>query len=113
MTNITLSSAQMLALQSEIFRLERWKDDLLSGMWVNCVYCGHRYGPSESHPVAMATVLKEHIEICPKHPLSKLLANYRLIEEYAKHKPDCVWPVPRHGQLRFACSCGLSKLFLP
>ncbi len=33
--------------------------------------CGHRYGPREDTPVAMADVLKEHIEQCPEHPLSE------------------------------------------
>jgi hypothetical protein len=53
-------------------RLQNWVNDLQSGMYINCVYCGHRYGPSPETPVAMADVLKEHIEVCPKHPMSKL-----------------------------------------
>ena len=57
------------ALQ-EIERLSQWVNDLQSGMYVNCVYCGHRYGPREDTPVAMADVLREHIEQCPQHPLS-------------------------------------------
>ena len=52
--------------------LRKWVDDLHSGMYVNCVYCGHRYGPRESTPISRADILKEHIEICPKHPMSKL-----------------------------------------
>lgn len=43
-----------------------------SGMYINCVYCGHRYGPKKDTPVAMSEVLKQHIEHCPKHPLSKM-----------------------------------------
>lgn len=53
---------------------EAWVADLQSGMYVNCVYCGHRYGPREGTPVAMADVLKEHIEQCPQHPLSAMKA---------------------------------------
>lgn len=53
-------------------RLRHWIDDLQSGMFINCVYCGHRYGPRESTPVSMADVLKEHVMRCPEHPLSKL-----------------------------------------
>ena len=34
----------------EIERLKVWVDDLQSGMYVNCVYCGHRYGPGETTP---------------------------------------------------------------
>ena len=48
----------------------RWTNDLQSGMYINCVYCGHRYGPRKNTPVAMADVLKKHIEKCPEHPLS-------------------------------------------
>ena len=50
--------------------LRRWVADLMSGMYVNCVYCGHRYGPRESALTSMADVLKRHIERCPEHPLS-------------------------------------------
>jgi hypothetical protein len=56
--------------QKEIERLQQWVNDLHSDMYINCVYCGHRYGPEEDTPVAMADVLKIHIEQCPKHPLS-------------------------------------------
>lgn len=57
---------------AEIERLKKWVDDLQSGMYVNCVYCGHRYGPSDNTPVSMSDVLKEHVESCPKHPMSGL-----------------------------------------
>jgi hypothetical protein len=53
-------------------RLAKWVNDLQSGMFINCVYCGHRYGPREDTPVSMADVLKKHIEGCPKHPMSAL-----------------------------------------
>lgn len=54
----------------EIKRLREWVNDLQSGMYINCVYCGHRYGPNSDTPVTMADVLKKHIEQCPEHPLS-------------------------------------------
>lgn len=57
--------------QAEIARLREWVNDLQSGMYINCVYCGHRYGPREDTPVAMSEVLKEHIRQCPEHPLAK------------------------------------------
>jgi len=63
-------------LKKENARLRVWVSDLLSGMYVNCVYCGHRYGPAKDTPVAMAEVLKAHIEICPEHPLSVLRMQY-------------------------------------
>jgi hypothetical protein len=54
-------------------RLKQWVCDLQSKLYVNCVYCGHRYGPRETTPVVMADVLKAHISVCPEHPLSKAL----------------------------------------
>lgn len=53
-------------------RLKQWVDDLQSRMFVNCVYCGHRYGPQHRTPITMADVLKQHIEQCPEHPMSTL-----------------------------------------
>lgn len=50
--------------------LQRWVGDLQAKTFVNCVYCGHRYGPSETTPVSMADALKLHIEACPKHPMA-------------------------------------------
>jgi hypothetical protein len=50
-------------------------------MYVNCVYCGHRYGPKENTPVSMADVLKDHIEKCPKHPMSVLRSKCEDLEK--------------------------------
>ena len=58
---------------AEIERLRQWVADLQSGMYINCVYCGHHYGPKDEVPAAMADVLKQHIAVCPEHPMSKLL----------------------------------------
>lgn len=52
--------------------LHQWVNDLQAGMFINCVYCGHRYGPNDKVPTTMSEVLKKHIEVCPKHPLSQL-----------------------------------------
>lgn len=66
--------------EAEVERLTAWVNDLQSGMYVNCVYCGHRYGPESTTPVAMAGVLKAHIEQCPKHPMSALKARVEVLE---------------------------------
>lgn len=58
--------------KAEIVRLSEWVMDLQSSFYVNCVYCGYRYGPNHSTKVAQADVLKDHIENCEHHPLSKL-----------------------------------------
>lgn len=68
-----------LILITEVQRMRAWVNDLQSGMYINCVYCGHRYGPDPGAPVAMADVLKEHIQACPEHPMAKLkIANEHL-----------------------------------
>ncbi len=69
---------------SEIEQQNKWISDLQSGMYVNCVYCGHRYGPKDNTPTSMADILKEHIEECPKHPMS--LLKTELDEAKAKAK---------------------------
>ena len=54
----------------EIARLNKWVRELQSGMFINCVYCGHRYGPGKDTSVVMGNVLKAHVKKCPKHPLA-------------------------------------------
>jgi len=70
---------------AELAELKQWIKDLQSGMYVNCVYCGHRYGPKETTPVSMADALKEHIEQCPKHPMSALKARAEKAEAALEH----------------------------
>lgn len=48
-----------------------WISDLQSGMYINCVYCGHRYGPNEMEIPADA--LRRHVASCPEHPMSKVV----------------------------------------
>jgi len=68
-------------LEAKNKRLQQWVDDLHAGMFINCVYCGHRYGPDSETPHAMADILKEHVEKCPEHPMSHLkLENAKLRE---------------------------------
>lgn len=62
----------MRALAQESVHMHEWVSDLQSEMYVNCVYCGHRYGPRGETPVAMADILSAHVEKCPKHPMSAL-----------------------------------------
>lgn len=68
-------------LQAENARLTSWVNDLQSGMFVNCVYCGHRYGPKGDTPTSMADILKEHITQCSQHPLSIALAENAELKE--------------------------------
>ena len=71
-------------MKAENTRLRNWVNDLQAGMYINCVYCGHRYGPDDEVPATMADVLKEHIEQCPEHAMSALKAErVQLIEAVA------------------------------
>jgi len=71
-------------LIAENKRLEKWVNDLQSGMYINCVYCGHRYGPKDEVACSMQDVLKKHIEKCPKHPLSAAREMIASLEEENK-----------------------------
>ena len=66
----------------ELERLYKQVDDLQSGMYINCVYCGHRYGPKENTPDSMADILKQHIEQCPQHPLSAAKKEIAKLKEH-------------------------------
>ena len=72
--------AEITALKERVRELEEWVNDLHSGMYINCVYCGHRYGPKKDTPSIMADVLKRHIEKCPKHPLSHAMSKIEALE---------------------------------
>lgn len=71
-TQLLDAARRGLNLTTENRRLRQWVRDLQEGCWVNCVYCGHRYGREKDTPVAMADVLKAHVEQCPDHPMSSL-----------------------------------------
>lgn len=67
-----MSASETDALKTEVARLRAWVADLQSGLYVNCVYCGHRYGPGETTP--MADALTAHVAACPAHPVAHLRA---------------------------------------
>jgi hypothetical protein len=66
-------------LAKQVEQLRQWVDDLHSGMYVNCIYCGHRYGPADITPASRADALKEHIESCPDHPMAALKIELELV----------------------------------
>jgi hypothetical protein len=53
----------------EIRKKNKWIADMQSGLYINCVYCGHRYPPGT--PAVRDKALYEHIKKCPQHPLKK------------------------------------------
>lgn len=74
-SGIRTKDEHIQALTTENQQLEAWIDDLQSGMYINCVYCGHRYGPNsgpntKDFNLTMRKSLEQHIAECPKHPLS-------------------------------------------
>lgn len=92
------ADAHLNAATEEIARLQQGVNDLQSGMFINCVYCGHRYGPDPGTPVAMADVLKAHVEQCPKHPMSALRKRLEYVIEQLEglgYKVDGDMVVPR------------------
>ena len=61
---------RIAAVEAERDDALAWVNDLHSGMYVNCVYCGLRYGPADKTAPTMSEQLTAHVEVCPKHPLS-------------------------------------------
>ena len=91
--------AEINQLRERVKELRNWVNDLHAGMYINCVYCGHRYGPDAEVPASMADVLKKHIEQCPKHPMSALKkaareAKLELIIAVGPHAQEegLLWP---------------------
>ena len=74
------SEAELSRARGEVLRMRQWVNDLQRGMFINCVYCGHRYGPDDQVPATMADVLKAHIERCPDHPMSALKRDLEELE---------------------------------
>ena len=106
-----MSKAELLmALEikkDECKRLRAWVDDLHSGMYVNCVYCGHRYGPDDETPVSMADTLKEHIKVCSEHPMSKLRGLIRVaFDEGWTSRGSACYPTP----MDFEEQCALDRV---
>lgn len=86
---------QLFLMREEVRRLQVWVDDLQSGMYVNCVYCGYRYGPKEDVPVTMADMLKRHISHCPKHPMLELRKEVEQFKKiFAEAAEECLVPIP-------------------
>lgn len=98
--------AENVRLTDEVARLRACVSDLQSGLYVNCVYCGHRYGPGETTPVSMADALKAHVEQCPEHPMSALKARERALVEalrpLAQKSISSLWTMDERDSIRAA-----------
>ena len=76
---------KVTTLQREVGQLNQWVDDLQGRMYINCVYCGHRYGPDDEEPKheTMREELHAHVEQCPKHPMAALKADNERLRKAA------------------------------
>ena len=123
--SLSLENALETLAADKIERLTTWVNDLQAGMSINCVYCGHNYGPDDEVPATMAEVLKEHIAQCPKHPMSSLTAENRALREqleqfradarevlgaYGDHKRAC--PLRNDVGSESSCTCGWREVIL-
>ena len=100
------------ALREECDRLQQWVNDLQAGMYINCVYCGHRYGPDSETPAVMSEVLYAHIAECREHPLSAAL---QALEDFGQHLGTCAIhkrtpAMIDKGEWR-KCDCGFEAAF--
>ncbi len=93
-TNLTTEQVQLFDdMRDRIEELTQWVNDLQKGMYINCVYCGHRYGPDDEIPATMADILKRHIEKCPIHPLSHVRAHLKLAENAMRNALNFIGPL--------------------
>lgn len=83
----------------------QWVHDLQAGMYITCVYCGHRYGPDDEVPATMADVLKEHIAQCPEHPMSALKRELNVVLERERELAEALTDL-RISILGMECYCG-------
>lgn len=73
---------QIEELQEKLAQMEQWIDDLQSGLYVNCVYCGYNFGQKDAVDESMRTSLQNHMETCPKHPMSILKQRNEKLEGF-------------------------------
>lgn len=87
--------------KQEIAVMVKWIADLQRGMSINCVYCGHNFGPKGSTQAVMSDVLHEHIKVCPKHPLALAIRAFGPVADWygIDHEDG---PVPFHEALASA-----------
>lgn len=89
MTDLLTLKKELDRRRRQVDRYRQWVSDLQSGMYVNCIYCGHRYPPGT--PGDRARILFEHIQQCPAHPLSKAMDILRRIGAWVSvgtYSPD-------------------------
>lgn len=69
-------------------KLQQWVNDLQSGLYINCVYCGLCYGPqNEEIPQEM---LRRHVAECPEHPMAQLIMDCKTIIANIENRRECL-----------------------
>lgn len=71
-TELPSERQRVRELGAEVDRLKAWIADLQAGMYVACVYCGHRLAGRDAASSKWSDALRAHIETCSQHPASKL-----------------------------------------
>lgn len=75
-TEIIKALRKQLALKSRaIKQYEQWFNALQPDVYANCAYCGHQYRLADKASVSLVEAMRQHIERCPKHPMSRLKAD--------------------------------------
>lgn len=46
---IATLEAKKAALEEKLAEANQWISDMQAGCYINCVYCGHRYGPDDEY----------------------------------------------------------------
>lgn len=113
-----VATDQQKDLRRDVESLRAWIADLQDGGFVNCVYCGHRYGRADRVAASLADVLKAHVAACPEHPLRVALdkldqlrrrhdAMYAALVEVEQHCPCGARPEsPNTHPHVFGCPVG-------
>ena len=68
-------------LEEKVTRLEKWVSDLQASKYINCVYCGYRFGLETEVPASMADIHRDHMSGCVKHPMYELTLIKKLTED--------------------------------
>lgn len=50
--------------EASVARLRQWVEDLQGDCWVNCIYCGWRFGPMKELPFSTREVFTGHLKKC-------------------------------------------------
>lgn len=88
---MTEQEKEIIKLRKQIKELKQWNDDLQSGLYVNCAYCGHRYAPGTS--AVQSHILYKHIKECKQHPLYHQRRKTKRLQKMLNKTLDIIEPI--------------------